>query len=300
MLNSSNPPTPPKYIGRFAPSPTGPLHLGSLLAAVASYVDAKANSGIWFVRIEDLDPPREMEGASKIILKTLENFSLFWDGSITFQNQIIRTERYESVLKKLIDQFDAFPCQCTRQSLNKKGGLHKGRCRILKPDQPFSWRLPVPSKTISFNDLCQGPQSQNLQETIGDFIIKRKDGFFAYQLAVVVDDFDQKITRIVRGADLLDSSPRQKYLQEILGFSSTEYLHFPVILGEDGHKLSKQAFSTPVSSSNPVSLLYLVLTALGQPMLPIHNFDNAEDLLKYAILHWDLSLIPKTLSISLT
>jgi glutamyl-Q tRNA(Asp) synthetase len=237
------------YRGRFAPSPTGPLHLGSLVAAMASYLDAKAHHGSWLVRIEDLDFDRNVAGADQSILQSLQRSGMQWDEEVVWQSQ--RTALYQTALNQLGDQ--VFPCRCSRKEIadsRLRAGLadlqiYPGTCRhgIAENKMARAFRLRVPegdAGLFQFQDRLLGSQSQDLSSAVGDFILKRADGFWAYQLAVVVDDAAQNITDIVRGADLLDSTPRQIYLQQLLGYPRPRYLHVAVITNPEGEKLSKQ------------------------------------------------------------
>lgn len=286
------------YVGRFAPSPTGRLHIGSLFTAVASYLDARANNGRWLVRIEDLDPLREETGAADDILRTLIGFGLEWDGEIWYQSH--RNARYHEVLEQLKLLGLLYPCYCSRkriQSLNHIGvdgfvydqyclhhrdaaGLHK---------QP-AWRIRVVDEQIVFDDAVVGYYSQNLQNDIGDFVLKRADGFWAYQLAVVVDDADQKITNIVRGQDLLVSTPRQIYLQYCLGYTQPNYAHVPLLTNQLGQKWSKQTLAPVLSAYDREKQLRQVMCWLGLPDAP--DVDGIQDLLNWGINHWNLSNVP--------
>ena len=231
--------------GRFAPSPTGPLHLGSLVAALASYLNVRASGGQWLVRIEDIDPAREPRGASAEIVSQLQTYQLHPDLPVIFQST--RLERYRAVLRQLIEAGHAFPCFCTRSQL--AGRVHLGRCASKSRNQP-SWRVLVAAQTITFDDQIQGRYQQDLQTELGDFVIWRADGWPAYQLACVVDDADAEITEIVRGVDLIDSTPRQIFLQRLLGLPQPQYAHLPLVLGADGQKLSKQNLATPLAHSS--------------------------------------------------
>ena len=222
------------YVGRFAPSPTGLLHIGSLLTALASYADARAHGGKWLVRMEDLDPPREMAGAADHILRTLEAFGFEWDGEVAYQSR--RHHLYEDALGRLKDKGLVYPCYCSRKDWQAAAGMgadgfvYNGRCRVPehRPSEngkPPAWRIRVPDEVIGFDDAIVGHYAQNLASDIGDFVLLRADGFWAYQLAVVVDDAEQGITHIVRGQDLLVSTPRQIFLQSSLGFMQTSYAH---------------------------------------------------------------------------
>jgi len=251
----------PTYRGRFAPSPTGDLHFGSLVAAAASYLDARRAGGQWLVRIEDLDPPRTVPGAADRILRTLEAYGFVWDGPVLYQSQ--RHEAYAAALAQLGDQ--VYPCGCTRRELGA-GDFYAGTCRHgLRPGRPpRSRRLRVPDREIHWHDRRLGDQVENLAHTTGDFALKRADGFWAYQLAVVVDDAAQLITDVVRGADLLTSTARQIYLQEVLGLPRPRYLHIPVVLDDNGKKLSKQTKAHLVPHPGDPRILAAALRFLGE------------------------------------
>ena len=309
------------YIGRFAPSPTGPLHFGSLVAAVASYCDAKKNNGQWLLRMEDCDKPREVAGAAQSILRSLEAFGFEWDGEIVFQSQ--GSEIYESVLTHLKRDGFVYACSCSRKEIADSSIL-AGIDAAVYPKTCFnqllssntsnfdtsasrtnacSWRINTDSAhTIHFCDAIQGNISQTLSRDVGDFILKRKDGFFAYQLAVVVDDAAQGVTHIVRGADLLDSTPRQIYLQQLLGYVTPRYAHVPVATNGAGEKLSKQTFAKPIDinlssqfSSKIIinALIFEALSFLGQnPPLAIKKA-SLDERWHWAITHWSLVNVPK-------
>ncbi|MDR3385832.1 MAG: tRNA glutamyl-Q(34) synthetase GluQRS [Rudaea sp.] len=251
------------YRGRFAPSPTGPLHFGSLVAALGSWLRARALNGTWLVRVEDLDPPREVPGATADILATLAAFGMESDEPIVFQSQ--RIAAYNAAFQRLCDAGHVFACACSRVDLEPLGGLHRHAC-VAPADtsRACAWRLRAPDLTISFDDLTLGRQAQNLGSDVGDFVIKRLEGWYAYQLAVVVDDAFQGITEIVRGADLLDSTPRQIHLQRLLGFATPAYLHLPLVVDATGQKLSKQDHARPVGRGEPISALRAALAFLGQ------------------------------------
>ncbi len=271
-------------IGRFAPSPTGPLHFGSLAAALASWLDARAAGGRWLVRIEDLDPPREQPGAADDILRTLERLGLFWDGPVVFQSR--RKPLYEEALSKL--KKHSYGCGCTRREIADSSlglatdgaQIYPGTCRAgLPPGKPArSLRLKV-AGSIEFTDRVQGLLHQDLESEVGDFVLRRADGQFAYQLAVVVDDTAQGITDVVRGADLLGSTARQIFLQRLLGLTTPRYLHVPAAIDAAGEKLSKQTGALPVTAFD----LPRALRFLGQP--------PASDL-QEALHSWNPSLIP--------
>jgi glutamyl-Q tRNA(Asp) synthetase len=250
------------YRGRFAPSPTGPLHFGSLVAAVGSWLRARAQNGIWVIRMEDLDPPREVPGAAADILATLVKFGMESDEAVLFQSQ--REQAYHDAFQRLLDADQVFACNCSRSDLEMQKGFHRDAC-IAPADatRAPAWRLRAPDLTIHFDDLANGPQSQNLRQDIGDFVIKRAEGWYAYQLAVVVDDAFQGISEVVRGADLLDSTPRQIYLQRLLGYPSPAYLHMPLVVDATGQKLSKQDHARAVDPDNPVPAMRAALAFLG-------------------------------------
>jgi len=255
--------TDKRYRGRFAPSPTGALHFGSLVAAVGSWLVARHAGGEWLVRIEDIDPPREVPGSAASILATLDAFGLSPDQPPVFQSR--RGDLYHAAFQRLCDEGHLFPCWCSRAELAAHGGLHRdGRC-IAPPDpsRPPAWRLRSPDRTLLWQDDLQGSQEENLRDVAGDFVIRRVEGFWAYQLACVVDDGEQGVTHVVRGADLLDSTARQIYLQELLGLPTLGYLHLPLVLGPDGQKLSKSLAALPVDPADPLPALRLALERLG-------------------------------------
>lgn len=274
------------YRGRFAPSPTGPLHFGSLVAAVGSWVRARAQHGVWLVRIEDIDPPREVIGAAAKILTALAAFGMTSDEPVMYQST--RADAYRDAFEHLQAAGHCFVCRCSRTELEACGKLHHGVCVASEQSKrPAAWRVPAPNQLICFDDLVLGAQSQNLRETVGDFVIRRGDGWFAYQLAVVVDDAAQRISEVVRGADLLESTPRQIHLQHLLGYPVPAYLHLPLALDEHGHKLSKHDHARPVDASDPMPALYAALGFLG-----LHTDVGApgpEALLAGAITHFNLA-----------
>jgi len=277
------------YVGRFAPSPTGPLHFGSAAAALASWLDARAARGRWLVRIEDLDAHRVQPGAAGRILQTLERLGLSWDGPVLYQS--LRAPLYETALEKLRPH--AYRCGCTRReiadsSLGLAGDgarIYPGTCRPGLPPgkRALAWRLRTSAEAVTFNDRVQGPQSQALATQVGDFVLYRADGQFSYQIAVVVDDAAQGITDVVRGADLLDSTARQIYLQRLLGLPTPRYLHVPVVLGPSGDKISKQNRAPPIDLAQRDRVIRAALRFLGQP-------DTAD--LEEAIAAWDVNRIP--------
>ena len=272
------------YRGRFAPSPTGPLHLGSLVAALGSWLRARQRGGTWLVRIEDLDPPREVPGAASDILQTLSAFGLESDEPVIEQS--MRIELYRTEFARLGSE--VYRCWCSRADLEPFGGIHPAAC-VAPPDpsRAPAWRVRVPGDVIVFFDQGFGPQAQNLREEVGDFVVLRTEGWFAYQLAVVVDDAAQRISEVVRGADLLDSTPRQIHLQHLLGYRTPAYLHLPIVLGDDGRKLSKQDRARPVDRADPIPALRAALEFLG-----VHTDGlpgRIDDLLQSAIERFDPS-----------
>lgn len=282
---------PKPYIGRFAPTPSGGLHLGSLVAALASYLDAKAAQGKWLIRIEDIDPPREVAGATANILATLEAYGFEWDGEVLYQSS--RLGACQAVIDRLFSNGLAYACDCSRKQLEPYP-IYPNFCRdALKPVVNAAIRVRVPELSYYFTDRVQGDFAQQLGQDVGDFIIKRRDGLFAYQLAVVLDDAEQGITDIVRGADLLDSTPRQLYLQELLGYSQPNYLHVPTLIGLDGHKLSKTKCSPILPMTQASQLLLTALKILGQPVEMSLSKASPQQILNYAIANWRIELIPK-------
>ncbi|MDL2284715.1 tRNA glutamyl-Q(34) synthetase GluQRS [Oxalobacter sp. OttesenSCG-928-P03] len=292
----------PIYRGRFAPSPTGPLHFGSLVAAAGSYLDARANDGEWLVRMEDVDGPRCRPEYDKAIMLALEAYGFMWNGTVMRQSD--RPEAYRAALDSLKNKDLVYPCACTRKEISDsaiaKDGAHiyPGTCAAGLSDgrASRSWRMRVAGERITFTDLVQGVVSQDLEKEIGDFVLLRADGFFAYQLAVVVDDAEQGITRIVRGADLLDSTPRQICLQHHLGVAFTEYAHLPVAVNAAGEKLSKQTLAKPLDGKNPVADLMAVFGFLGMTSLK-GNDTSVDDLWNQAIRLWSLDKVPKVRTI---
>ncbi|OHE83237.1 MAG: tRNA glutamyl-Q(34) synthetase GluQRS [Lysobacterales bacterium RIFOXYD1_FULL_69_11] len=284
-------PSPP-YRGRFAPSPTGDLHLGSLVAALGSWLMARAAGGEWWVRIEDLDPPREVAGASERQLATLAALGLTSDGPVVRQSD--RNALYQAALDRLLASGHAFECHCSRTDLAATGGVHRTCVTDRRRDHP-AVRLRVPDGTsVTFHDLLLGQQHQDVGREVGDFVLRRADGPWAYQLAVVVDDADQGVTDVVRGADLLDSTPRQILLQRALGLPTPRHAHLPLVVGPDGRKLSKSLAAVPVDPASPVPALRAAWGLLGQPPGPVANCTTADDLLQAARQHFDAARIPNT------
>lgn len=289
----------PGYRGRFAPSPTGPLHFGSLVAALASYLRARTNRGRWLVRIEDLDPPREVPGAADDILRTLEALGLQWDEAVMYQST--RSEAYQAALDALREQGRAYPCACTRSEIaalrnTSAGGepIYPGTCRNGLPPgrRARAWRVLTTGEPLQFVDAVQGPQAQCLSQVCGDFVIRRADRLFAYQLAVVVDDAEQDITEVVRGCDLLDSTPRQMHLQRLLNLATPSYLHVPVALDDRGEKLSKQTGARPLDRRQGGLALWQALDFLGQQPPPALCGAPATEVLRWALAHWRSGAVP--------
>lgn len=288
---------PRPYRGRFAPSPTGALHFGSLVAAVASYLDARTRQGQWLMRMEDLDPPREVPGAADDILRTLEAFGFEWDGPVVYQSQ--RQEAYRQAAQQLLEQAHAYECACSRREITlagrmgEEGPIYPGTCRPGLPAgrQPRSLRIRTHAGVIGFHDRIQGPVRQSIEKETGDFVIRRADGLFAYQLAVVVDDAWQGITHIVRGADLILSTPRQLYLQSLLGYPSPGYAHLPVVVDDAGNKLSKQAKSMPVDIRRPLPALRAAFLFLHQAP-PEEEPASLDEFWQWALENWDTGRIP--------
>lgn len=301
MTNASQ-----RYRGRFAPSPTGPLHFGSLVAAVASYLDAKHHRGEWLLRIEDLDPPREMPGSRDTILRTLEAYGFEWDSEVVLQSQ--RYHFYEHALDYLRQRHMLYRCKCSRQDLNSQPHsdaakkIYPGLCRHrhIPPDNPHALRLRISNPSIEFQDRVFGLYSQSLDTEVGDFILRRIDGLYAYQLAVVVDDAEQKINNIVRGADLLDNTPRQIYLQTCLGLPQPRYMHIPIAIDTFGFKLSKQTGALALSLSTPSLLLVNALNFLEQGAPTTLAAESIRTIWDWAIANWNAARIPLLLQKQVT
>jgi len=293
------------YQGRFAPSPTGPLHMGSMFAALGSYLQAKKQNGKWRVRIDDLDPPREMKGAASSILRTLENFGLEWDENIVYQSQ--RHDLYEHTLDQLKKQSLIFHCRCSRKdikataSIGPIGFVYPGTCRDKNiTDSNTTVRLKTADLKISFNDLLQGETTQHIAQQIGDVALKRADGFYAYHLAVVADDYEENINEIVRGIDLLGCTPIQIYLQQCLNYPTPRYLHLPILVNQRNEKLSKQTKAKAVNDGADVKIgetLFTLLSQLNQQPPENLKHENKSTILKWGIEHWDVKKIGKTTKI---
>ncbi|MDJ0741571.1 MAG: tRNA glutamyl-Q(34) synthetase GluQRS [Gammaproteobacteria bacterium] len=286
------------YRGRFAPSPTGPLHLGSLVAAVASYADARSHRGEWLVRIEDVDETRSKDDAERQILQTLQRFGMSWDAEPVRQSA--RKGYYERALIHLIDNAVAYRCNCSRKAIAAiadpgiDGYIYPGTCRTSPPpaDAPAAWRVRVQGTPLSCDDRVFGTITQDLARAVGDFVVRRADGFNAYQLAVVVDDAEQQISDVVRGADLLWSTPRQAWLQTLLDLPRPRYAHVPVIYGADGRKLSKREQADPVNATSPVQALLAAWQHLGQ-CLPDTLPRDVDAFWRWAVPRWHIERVPK-------
>lgn len=286
------------YRGRFAPSPTGPLHFGSLVAAVGSYLDAKFHHGNWLVRIEDVDVQREVPGAASEILYVLERLGMEWDGEVIYQSQ--RSEAYHEALNTLNNRGLIYPCICSRKEIadssivGLNGPIYPGTClkNPISIKKTHALRVQTNDDSIHFEDILMGTYSQRLRSDVGDFVLRRADGIYAYQLAVVVDDAAQNITHVVRGADLLDSTPRQIFLQQLLGYPIPKYMHLPVVTNALGEKLSKQTNAASVNILNALPQLVDALHFLGQkPPVEILEGDISS-FWQWAKQNWCVNLIP--------
>ncbi len=288
-----------RYRGRFAPSPTGLLHFGSLLAALGSYLQARSRQGAWLLRIDDLDTPRVIPGAADQILRTLEHFGFEWDGPVTRQSE--RTDLYASAARELDAAGLLYPCSCSRQDLAKRRQArdvdendepyYPGTCRNgpRRSDVPLALRFRAADRPLQFTDELQGVVAQNVAQEVGDFVIRRRDGLYAYQLAVVVDDADQQITEVVRGCDLLSNTPRQMLLHEALGLGHPRYLHLPLLVEPDGRKLAKSRRSVPITGSDAGMQLHAVLTWLEQHPPAELAHGAPWEVLSWALKNWDLA-----------
>lgn len=287
------------YRGRFAPSPTGPLHFGSLVAALGSLLEARTQSGEWLLRMEDVDTPRCSVVAADSILRTLESFGFTWDGEVVWQSR--RQTAYAEALEQLTQAGRVFPCACTRRELADSllavdgAALYPGTCRNgLPAGRPArAWRVRVAATRIAFDDAVQGSMACDLLREAGDFIVRRADGLFAYQLAVVVDDAAAGITHVVRGADLLASTPRQIFLQRCLGLPTPAYAHLPVVIDAAGEKLSKQTQAQPLDPAWPGPALWAALDFLGQAPPPQLRAAGRDELWAWALGHWQLARVPR-------
>jgi glutamyl-Q tRNA(Asp) synthetase len=290
------------YRGRFAPSPTGPLHFGSLVAAVASYLEAKSRAGEWLVRMEDLDTPRNVPGAADDILRALTACGMRWDDAVIYQSA--RTDAYHAELHRLRALGLVYPCACSRREIADsaisgiEGPVYPGTCRAgLAPGKTVrAWRIDVRGADIRFDDEIQGPMHQDLATDIGDFVLLRADHVYAYQLAVVVDDAEQGITDVVRGADLLDSTPRQIFLQKLLNFTPPRYCHVPVAANANGEKLSKQTHAAAVDYARPQAALVPALRFLGQQPPDDLVDANIGEFWNWALRNWRIDRVPRARS----
>ncbi len=289
---------PIPYVGRFAPSPTGPLHFGSLVAALASWLDARVAGGRWLVRMEDLDRPRCDPAAADTILRQIEVYGLTWDGAVLVQSQ--RDDAYAAALDRLKSQGAVFACTCTRSQLahaprNAEGEtVYPGTCRLYSTPQGehFAWRVRVEEVSAHFVDRIHGALQQDLAREVGDFVVRRADGLFAYQLAVVVDDAFQGVTHVVRGADLLWNTPRQIYLQGLLDLPTPVYAHVPLITNAAGQKLSKQTLAPALPETGRRAVLAEALAALGHPPPTELVGAGPDELLAWASAHWHIESVP--------
>ncbi len=295
-INSNNNRTDNSYIGRFAPSPTGPLHFGSLVAAVGSYLEAKKNNGKWLLRIEDIDPPREITGATTSIIKTLELFGFEWDGDIIYQSE--RYDIYQEYVDKLITESQAYPCGCSRKEIaavsprSANGLIYPGTCREdLNDKEPRSTRLLTENIKIHFRDQVQGDIFRNIETDSGDYIIRRADDLYAYNLAVVIDDQLSGITDIVRGYDLLPCTCQHIYLQRVLHFATPAYTHLPIAVNDSGQKLSKQNLAKEINSVQRVKTLYNAIAFLNQAPDKYLLTADLQDIWKWAVTNWDITKI---------
>ena len=283
------------YRGRFAPSPSGSLHFGSLIAALGSYLQARSQQGSWQVRIDDIDPPREVSGATQDILQTLIAYGLYWDGDVIYQSK--NSDNYEKILNRLATQQLSYACECTRKIIKMQGGLYLGTCR--------NKQLPVSGHAIrvnlqklnfpvsQFNDRLQGLVTLDLAESNEDFIIKRKDGLYAYNLAVVIDDIEQGITEVVRGVDLLTTTGKQLALYHLFNNKAPSYLHLPVAVTAPGKKLSKQNHALAINKKKPIPTLLAALAFLGHPVPKALHGKNCQNILAWAIQNWSIERIPQ-------
>ena len=287
------------YRGRFAPSPTGPLHFGSLVAAVGSYLEARVHGGAWLVRIEDLDPPRVAAGAGDDILRTLAACGMEWDGTVVHQSA--RSAAYHCALHELRQQGHVYACACSRREIADsavagiEGYVYPGTCREGLPAGRTArgWRVSTQDAKIAFDDGVQGRVAQDLEREIGDFVVYRADRVYAYQLAVAVDDAEQGITDVVRGADLLDSTPRQIHLQRLLGLPMPRYAHLPVAVNARGEKLSKQTLAPPVDRDKVLPALAAALRFLGHEPPPRLDKAAARDFWEWALHNWNIERVPR-------
>ncbi|MBZ0092322.1 MAG: tRNA glutamyl-Q(34) synthetase GluQRS [Sulfuricellaceae bacterium] len=307
MTQAHPTPTPnPAYVGRFAPTPSGPLHFGSLLAAVGSYLEARSRGGAWRVRMEDIDRPRVQPGAAEGIVRILDALGMAWDGEILYQSQ--RDEAYREALRELERLGAVYPCACTRKEIadsslgGPAGPVYSGACRqgLSSRRAPCAARVRTVADVLVFDDSLQGRIAQSVEREVGDFVVRRADGQFSYQLAVVVDDAEQGISDVVRGIDLIDSTPRQIYLQSLLGLPTPSYLHLPVAVNGRGEKLSKQTRAPAVSCQDPVATLCRTMRFLRQEPPPGLEGESLDAFWQWAIAHWQPQRLQGVRSIVLT
>ncbi len=294
-------------IGRFAPSPTGPLHLGSLVAALGSYLLARRSGGRWLLRMDDLDTPRVLPGMADDILRTLEALGFQWDGEVVWQSS--RTDAYQAAFAELIDKGMVYPCGCSRQEIARIGSaphskdgelLYPGSCRNGLPQgkTPRAWRVKVTDEPVCFQDGIMGACCETLAESCGDFVVRRADGPFAYQLAVVVDDAAAGVNQVARGADLLSSTPRQLRLQRLLGYPIPDYWHLPLVTGPGGTKLSKRENAVSLAAGRDLaktggSLLLAALRFLGQATPTFPAIVTPREVLAWGVSNFDPAVIPR-------
>ena len=286
------------YVGRFAPSPSGQLHFGSLVTAVASYLDAKSHNGKWLLRMEDIDEPRCIKGVDKDILTTLEAHGLYWDGDVIYQSQ--QHARYQAVLDDLLSQEKAYFCTCTRKQIKAMGGVYNGHCRtepVHSTKQDCAVRLKVDTQLEAFDDVLMGkvmPSNSNSDLIAEDVVLKRRDGLFSYNLVVILDDVFQQVNHVIRGCDLIDVTPLQRAVYHTLGYSAPEYGHVPVAAVALGRKLSKQNRAAPVKNETALDNLVRVMHFLGFSFPIASEFGDIDSALKTAISMWDRKKVVKT------
>lgn len=294
------------YRGRFAPTPSGPLHFGSMVAAVGSFLDARSRDGAWLVRIDDLDPPRTVPGSAESILRCLDAYGMHWDGAVVYQRT--RSDAYHAALHQLRQSGRTYPCACSRKEISDaglagmEGAVYPGTCRngLAAGREARALRVRTDGAVVEFHDGLQGQVRQALQDEIGDFVVYRADHVFAYHLACAVDDAEQGITDVVRGADLIASTPRQIHLQKLLGLPTPAYLHLPVAVNGAGEKLSKQTRAPAVDRSDPAGMLVRVLRFLGHaPPAELASAGIAE-LLQWATRNWRRENLPRARTIAVT
>lgn len=286
------------YVGRFAPSPSGPLHFGSLVAALGSYFQAKSQQGKWLVRIEDLDPPREMPGADKLILSALEAYGLEWDGEVVYQSQ--RHHLYQNQIEQWLQSGQAYLCHCTRKQIKASGEYYLGTCRHkgLTNITECSIRLRMDYPVESFIDLKHGEITIPEALSKEDFIIKRRDGLYAYNLAVVIDDIDQGVTEVVRGADLIEPTGRQISLYKTLNVEPVSYLHLPLAMDSNGNKLSKQNHATAIEPDNPKPTLIRAMRFLGFTLPEDAENSHINEIIRWGTDNWRIEQLPEQIEIT--